>query len=177
MFQRELTLNIVVVVAAFILGAIGVFWLRWNLVTASFAVEETHINLARRSGLLGSSAELRKEEARAMELIQSFNRLIPIEDELINLESFLRISAERKGLTSSFSFEGAPKPSAGQDPGEQAFGLTLQGELEPLLSYMKDLEFKRRSFLFTINSATLESLVEGYQLKINATSYFRNTEI
>ncbi|MBS3903337.1 MAG: hypothetical protein KGZ30_03125 [Anaplasmataceae bacterium] len=175
MFQRELILNLVVVIASFILGTVGIFWLGWSLETTASNVELSHIEQAKRIGLVSSAAELRQDEITAEEYLGTFDRLIPIEDRLINLESYLRVTAERKGLVSIFNFEGGPTPPTDATPGRQPFSLTLRGEMNQLLTFLEEFERGRANFLFTVDTVSLSSFEEAHQLEIKAATYFKKT--
>jgi len=175
MLRRELIVSLTVVVAAFVLGIIGIFWLRWSLNEVAGKVEQAHIDQARRSGLLGSSAELRQDEARADELLRVFERLVPNEDNLINLQTFLKVLAQRHNVGLDFNFQGGPTAPKGDQPGQQGFSISLRGELDNIMSFVEDLETRHTSFLFTINSMSFSQAGEEYQAQFTVTTYFKRT--
>lgn len=122
--------------------------------------------MLQRSAQLQSFASLRSDYNReAKNDLAVLERMLPIEEGLINLPKDIQVLASQDNLTYAFSFGGETPPSA-QSFGLLQFQLTLGGPLERLTSFVGRLQnfkylTKIAGIALTRNGANYDMALKG----------------
>ncbi len=107
---------------------------------------------------------------KAKEYSEILQEIIPEKDELINLRKDFQYLASSEKLEMSFSFLGEQSTNAPQ-LGSVGIGLTIQGSLETVGSFLKKLEEFR--YLMGVESLTFDNREEKSNVSIRGRVYFR----
>jgi hypothetical protein len=170
-FYRTLTIEvaIAVLVVAALLGGIVVFASRVN--TSLDDITVARAELVKRWRSLNSLASLITDyNERAKGALAVMEQMVPIQDQIFNLNREFQALAAKGGVTAAFSFIEEKAPADGM-LGSVRFTLSVTGELGSLFRFVKSVEqFK---YLSAVDSVVVENSGKGSVVDIQGRVFFR----
>lgn len=173
-FRRHLFFNISIVGGSIVMGVLLLSVLAVQLEKKGQSIIGYRRLIADRSAALDNLANLRRAESDAAAYRKKLDILLPVQDDLYTLPRFLEATARTYNVSLSFSFQGTPVSSGGEQPGYQQFILRTAGTRENITDFVGYLESKATQFLINIETIELNASGNEYHGDIFGKVFFRS---
>jgi hypothetical protein len=154
--------------------AVGVFYfLVGDITSRSNAISDQRALIARRNDSFVAFVKIKQDFAEAAKYKTAMDKLLPMQNELINFPQWLQNIAAAYGVTANFSFTASTAPATPAEPGTVGFSLATDGNNSDVISFLKNLESQAPGFLFSFNSFNLTQNGNDTKVVTNGNMFFR----
>jgi len=151
-FKRNLWISVSIIVGSIMLAWIGVYLLSGQITGQVKKIIADRSIVAQQATALASLADLKRDAPKAAPYENAINTLLPDQYQLIGFSEWLDGRGKQFSVTTHFSLQGTPAPSAPGTVGTAPFSADAEGSAENLLAFMKDIEIQAPAFLLSISS-------------------------
>jgi len=151
-FKKQLWISSGIIGGSIIAALIAIYFFSSSLAAATQKIIADRSLVASQTSALASLADLKRDAPLALRYEAAINKLLPSQYTLIGFGQWLEGRAAQYGVTTNFSFQGAPVPATPDTFGTAVFSAEAEGPAANITAFMKDIEMQAPSFLLTLDS-------------------------
>ena len=171
--RKQLIVSFSIIVASVIIATILLYVLAGRIALESQKIQADRGISSQETGVLAVLAELKDAAPQAATYQAAINQLLPSQDDLIGFGDWVNAAANANQVSASFSFQGNPVAPTDMTPGQSAVSLQVNGSLDGITTFLKDIEATSPGFLVQIPSFDLSTSGGGYRLTAPAILFFQ----
>ncbi|MBI4087453.1 MAG: hypothetical protein HY434_01335 [Candidatus Liptonbacteria bacterium] len=172
-FRRELTVNFSIIIGSMVVFAGILYFFSQELSSEAEKIVARRLLINQRVSAIGTLAALKKDAPQADAYLHAMNWLLVAQDQLLEFPRWLDGLARVRQTGIKFSFHGNQVAPRENSPGYIPFSLDLQGGLQNLTDFLKDVEFQSPRFLAEIDNFDITKNESGYRLSANGRVFFQ----
>jgi len=172
-FNRYVCVSFGIISGAFIVAVAAFYFLAADISSRASVVSANRAQIAKQNNSLASFAEIKQDSDEASKYKAAMDKLLPAQDELINYPKWLQNVAATYNITADFSFTANTVPAAAASPGTVGFSLTVEGENNNLVSFLKNIESQAPGFLLSFDSFNLTKNGDDTKIVTGGNMFFR----
>jgi outer membrane murein-binding lipoprotein Lpp len=172
-FRKELIISLAVIVGSFLVSGAALYFLSGDLQSQVQKIGTARALLTNRSAVLGSLAALKKDAAQAAVYKPAMDVVLVSQDQLLDFQKWLDGLAGVHRIGYNFSFQGDPVLPQSDAPGYYNFSLDINGALDNLIEFIKDVEYKSPRFLTNLYGFDLTRDGDNYRVLTQGKVFFR----
>ncbi len=164
------TLLILVAVVAF--GA-SAYWLKNDMTLLAGKISKLRNDAAANANSLEVLARLKQGSEEIDEYQKQIEQILPIEDKLILLKSWLEqvASGPRVSVASNLEMSGTAQDGL---PAFSYFTIVANGDYSALILFMREIESRSTSYLITLETMDITRQSDKYQLVAKGKIYYKH---
>jgi hypothetical protein len=172
-FRRELTISAIVIFGGLAIFSAVFYLLSSDLISQTGKIVADKALLAKRTATLEALASLKKDAAGAVLYKQAMDRLLVSQDQLIDFPKWLDSLARVRQIGLNFSFTGDQVPPGIDTPGYIIFSIDINGALDNLIAFIRDIELQSPRFLVALSGFDLNKTDSNYRITSQGRVFFR----
>ncbi len=172
-FQRELLISVAIIAGSFLISGAALYFIGKDLRLQGEKVGAVRTTIANSYTALNSFATLKKDVTQAANYGQAMDKILVSQDRLLDFGKWLDNLARTHQIRQNFSFSGEPVSPQETAPGHYVFSLELGGELNNIMNFVKDAEYKSPRFLTSFDSFDLIKSGDDYKVSISGRVFFK----
>lgn len=172
-FRRELLISALIIVGSIAVFGIGLYILSGVLDKEAADIADNRLTIARASAYLATLADLKKSSQAADRYRAAIEELLVPQEQLIEFPGWLDGIARTRDVELRFSFSGSETQPQGDVLGFIGFSVDVNGSLDALTSFFREVESESQRFLVSIDTLTLIKIESGYAASSRGKVFFR----
>lgn len=172
-FRRELLISLFVIIGGLLIFSATLYLLSSDLSARAEKIVADRALISQRSAALEFLAESKKNTPRADVYKQAMDRILVSQDQILDFSRWLDGLARVRQVGLSFSFQGGQVSPHGDAPGYIGFSLDLNGKLDDLTNFLKDIEFQSPGFLINLDNFDLSRNGSNYRILTQGRVFFK----
>lgn len=172
-FRRGLIVSAIIIVGSFLISGVVLYLMAGDLRFQVQNIGEAQAAILNSRIVLDSLSALKEDLAQASDYSQAMDKILVPQDQLLDFGKWLDQLARAYQIQLNFSFGGEPvSPQAGS-PGYYNFSLELNGDLNNIMDFVKDVEYRSPRFLTVFDSLDLSNKDGSYEVSANGRVFFK----
>lgn len=173
-FKKTLLIGSSLIGGSFALFLLAAYFMAGALASASQEIIGDRTTAAERTYAIENLAVLKQQAPQAEEAGSKITTLLPTQDGLLGFPEFMERTARVHNVGLAFSFSGPPVPAEGsKEPGYVPFQISVDGQADDIVSFVKDIETASTRFLVNFDSLTLSANASAYRADAGGKVYFQ----
>ncbi len=172
-FKRDLIISFSIIAGSIAVFGTLFYFLSQDLYLQSGKISADRSIINQRAATIDSLNNLKKDAPNADVYLKAMNKLLVPQDQLFDFSRWLDGIARVRQVGMSFHFNGNIVSSQGNSPSYIAFSLDLNGGIQNLLDFLKDVEFRSPRFLVRIDNFDFTKNDRGYRILSNGRVFFK----
>ncbi len=172
-FNRYILTSFEVIIGCAVIVAAIVFLLTSDIASRASDISTNRDRITKQSDSVVMLADIKNNSAEAQEYTTAMDALLPPQNELINFPKWLQGVAATYSVNVDFSFTSeiiAPNSTA---PGSNGFSLTVTGNSDNVISFLKYLELEAPAYLLSLGSFDLSQNGSDVKIVIGGKLFFK----
>lgn len=169
-FHRRLFFNIAITLGllAFLGGLLAM--VGFDIGNRTVKIQDLRLELIKRNRSISDLADLQRDFNKVSRYSSLLENVLPRRDQLFDFSKELEAAARRQKVGLGFIFS-SEQASAEDVPGAAFFSLTLQGQLDNVMSFLKSMEIMR--FITSFSSLDFTRQGDSVNASLNGVVYFQ----
>lgn len=169
-FRFRLFVNIAITfgLMAFLGGLLAI--IGFDINNRVIKIQDSRLELAKRNRFISDLADLQRDFNKISQYSSVLENVLPRRDQLFDFSKELEAAARQQNIGLGFIFSNEQAP-AEDSPGAASFSLTLQGQSDNVVSFLKKIEMMR----FITNFSGLDFTRQGdnVNMSLSGLVYFQ----
>ncbi len=165
------TLLMLLVVSAFWAAT---YWLKNDMTMLAGKISKLRNDAAANANSLEVLAKLKQGSGEVDEYQRQIEQILPIEDKLILLKSWLEQVASGPRVSVASNLE-MSTPAQDGLPAFSYFTIVANGDYSALILFMREIESRSTSYLITLETMDITRQSDKYQLVAKGKVYYKHT--
>jgi Tfp pilus assembly protein PilO len=172
-FNKNFIIGLSVIFGSVLVVGVALFFLSGMVAGSVTAILADKSKINGQSNSVADIAELRQEAVQAASYQAAMNKLLPMQDALINFNAWVSSVAAADHVAATASFQGQPSPPLAGSAGQAEFSIAATGSVQDIANFLNDIELRSLGFLVQLTSIDLVDQGSNYELTAQGQAFFQ----